>query len=48
MSMKVYQTPEIELLNLDARYIDVVLCTSFSSAAETEGFQEYQLITDED
>lgn len=46
--MNIYQNPQIEILNLKPENIgSSVLCTSVS-VAETEGFHEYELITDEE
>lgn len=46
--MKIYQNPQIDIFNLKTMDIGTgVLCTSVS-VAETEGFHEYELITDEE
>lgn len=47
MRMKIYQTPQIEIFNLNTQNIGRnVLCTSAS--AKTEGFYEYDMIMDEE
>lgn len=46
MRMKIYQKPKIDTFNLSTAGVNSVLCAS--TVAQTEGFHEYQLITDED